>query len=114
MSLATLKTDLLALEDAIKNNPKPAAIIRAAAAVQVDVADVLDLFMASPNEDPDKGECCAIAARIKAHAEEALAVNAAGPVGAWGDGAFIKALLTFLITNVLPLILNTPTPAPTP
>jgi hypothetical protein len=108
MSLATLKTDLLAFEATLVSPYKPSPILRAAAPILVDAADILDLFMATPDSDPDKVACCECLKRISAKAKEPATMAA---VGAWGDGTFLKLLLQFLAT-ILPLVLNPTPPAP--
>ena len=110
MSLATLKTDLLALETAIVA-ASPSPILRAVGPVEADVADIIDLFMppappagsakkaAAPptfGSDPNKAECLSCCDRIEA----ACKTMKAAPVGSWGDGT----LFTIFLQNLPALI----------
>lgn len=118
MGIATIKTDLAALKAAIESK-KPSPILRAAAAVEVDAADILDLFL-DPSGPPmfgadDKAECKSLCDGIEAACRKQIAAPApmqAGPVGKLfpGDGSFLKILLE-LFLKLAPLFVE---PAPQP
>lgn len=95
MGFATVKTDLLAFESAWSAG-KPGAIIRAGSTVLNDVADVVELFEAGPDDASNKKECLDCCERLK----KPHVMNASPqPVGKLfpGDGSFIKAILAAIL-----------------
>lgn len=102
MSLATLKNDLVALESAV-SSLKPAPILRALAPVEIDVAEIIELFdpptvgskpkaSATPptfGVDPDKADVLACCDRIEAE----CTTKKAPAVAAWGDGTLFNIFL---------------------
>jgi hypothetical protein len=92
-----IKAHLQALETAVTGGDIPGAL-HAFGDVSHDAGDLAGLFFATPpgaTPDPDKDECKDCCERIKAAAAAAPAPVAAGPqpVGAWGDGTFLKIVL---------------------
>jgi hypothetical protein len=113
MSIATLPTDLKALEDAI-GTLKPGPILRTLAVVETDVADVADVFFPPDGtaakvgaiSDADKAACLAACDSLEACCKKAAAAKpkaGAGAVGAWGDGTFLALILQNL-PSILALI----------
>lgn len=104
MGLSTLPADLKALEAAI-GDLKPGPILRTLAVVEVDVADVVDIFFPPDGVPPkvgavtdaNKAACLSACDSLESCCKKALAAKpkAAGPgaVGAWGDGTFLNLIL---------------------
>lgn len=99
MSLATLKTDLLNLEQAAISL-KPAPILRALGPVENDIADIIEIFdpptpapvgatPASFGSDPDKAECLACCDRL----EQVCTTKKGNAVAKWGDGTLFNIFL---------------------